>query len=419
MNPRHCISPIRRRAVLKSALALGATRLAGPFVIAARGEQPIRIGFVTPLIGTYGMLGKNEAVGAQYAVDQLNAAGGILNRPVELLVEDSTSGEISVAVQKTAKLIRHDQASFILGNVNSALAMAMGQMTHELGTLHIVTGAHLDALTGTECRWNLFRVCSTTQMQADSIAAALIRDYGRRWFYITPDYAYGRALQGALEKAAAKHGGTKVGAELMPLGTTDFAAALSKARDAKPDVLMLLMAGDDSVNALTQSVQLGLPKHLHIAGALQELEVLDGLPPSARIGSWVFEWYWNRPDVPHLAEFVDGIRQKTGKVPTARNWFGFAAAMSCGLIANQENTLEPIKLARALAGFTLPPEVALAPGGLVYRAADHQLLAPLFVGTAQDGTPGSEDLFKVATVIDGTDTALPAAATGCKPTWPR
>jgi branched-chain amino acid transport system substrate-binding protein len=340
----------------------------------------------------------------------------MLGRPVELLVEESTSGEVSVAVQKTAKLVQHDQAQFILGNVNSALAMAMAAKTRELGVLHMVTGAHLDALTGSECHWNVFRVCSTTEMQAQAIAAALIQQYGRRWFYITPDYAYGRGLQAALEKAAAKLGGSKAGAELLPLGTSDFSAALGRAREARPDVLMLLMAGEDSVNALTQAAQLGLSKRLHIAGALQELEVLDGLSPTARLGSWVFEWYWNRPDVPHLAEFVEAIRAKTGQVPTARHWFGFVAAMSCGLIANQENTLEPVKLAKALAGFTLPPEVALATEPLAYRAADHQLMAPLFVGAAQATGGSPEDLFKIATVVAGPDSA---AAPACKLIWPR
>ena len=59
------------------------------------------------------------------------------------------------------------------------------------------------------------------------------------------------------------------------------------------------------VNALKQSVQFGLDKRLHLAGAQQELEA-DGLPPEARIGTWVFEWYWNQPNVAHVADFVAG-----------------------------------------------------------------------------------------------------------------
>ena len=78
------------------------------------------------------------------------------------------------------------------------------------------------------------------------------------------------------------------------------------------------------INALKQAVQFGLDKKIHLAGAQQELEALEGLPPEARIGTWVFEWYWNQPDVPHVA----GVRRRdprsaAGRVPTARTWFGY------------------------------------------------------------------------------------------------
>ena len=74
-----------------------------------------------------------------------------------------------------------------------------------------------------------------------------------------------------------------------------------------------LAAGDDGINSIKQAVQFGLDKQVKIAGMQQELEVLEGLPPEARIGSWLFEWYWNQPNVPHVAEFVAAIRKKTAR----------------------------------------------------------------------------------------------------------
>ena len=109
-------------------------------------------------------------------------------------------------------------------------------------------------------------------------------------------------------------------------------------------------------------MQFGLNKKFHLAGAQQELEVLLGLPPEARIGTWVFEWYWKQPNVPHVAEFVAEIRKKSGgHVPTARTWFGFAAIHTCALAAAQAKTLDAVKMAKAMQGFKLPPEVALMP----------------------------------------------------------
>ena len=409
---------LKRRSLLKAGLLVGAAQVAAPFLIKARGEEPIKIGLDDPLTGVYAALGKNERLGCEYAVEQINAKGGILGRQVQLLVEDSTSTDTGTAVQKARKLIDRDKVDFLLGNVNSAMALATGQVSNELKKLHIVTGGHTDAVTGKDCHWNVYRVCNTTQMEANAVAASLIKNAGKNWYYLTPDYAYGHTLQAGLEKAAAKLGGRKVGGDLVPLGTADFSAYLIKAQSANPDVIIFLTAGDDAVNSLKQAVQFGLDKRFHIAGAQQELEVLEGLPPEARIGTWVFEWYWNQPGVPHVDQFVASIKQKTAKVPTARTWFGYVAAWTCALIANQEKTLDGVKLARALGDFKLPPEVALMPNAPFYRAGDHQLIPSLYVGHAVAQGDGQEDLFKVDEVVKGTDVAPPVADTGCNLTWP-
>jgi Periplasmic binding protein len=138
------------------------------------------------------------------------------------------------------------------------------------------------------------------------------------------------------------------------------------------------------VNALKQAVQFGLDKKFHLAGAQQELEVLIGLPPEARIGTWVFEWYWKQPNVPHVDQFVADIRKVSGgHVPTARTWFGYAAVWTCALAATQAKSLDAVKMARAMQGFKLPPEVALMPDGAFYRESQNQLIPNLYVGNAQ------------------------------------
>ncbi len=372
-----------RRTIVRAALAVGAVNLAPPFILKARGEQSVKIGFCDPLTGTYAALGNNELIGSRLAVEQINAKGGILGRPAELLVEDSTSGDAGTAVQKTRKLIERDNVNFVLGNVNSALSLAMAQVTNEKGVLHIVPGGHTDAVTGKSCHWNVFRVCNTTQTEASAVAGVLISKAGKKWYYITPDYAFGHTLQAGLEKAAARLGGTKVGGDLTPLGTTDFSSYLINAQAAKPDVIIFTLAGDDMLNALKQAVQFGLDKTLHLGGAQQELEVLEGLPPEARVGYWVFEWYWKQPGVAHVTEFVEAIRKTTGKVPTARTWFGFASTWSCALGANQAKSLDAVKMAKALSGMTLPAEVGLMPYLPYYRAGQNQSINTLYVGNAQ------------------------------------
>ncbi|TMB34592.1 MAG: ABC transporter substrate-binding protein [Deltaproteobacteria bacterium] len=406
-----------RRTVIKAAAAAGAALLAPP-IIKARGEEPIKIGLDNPLTGTYAALGKNELVGAQLAIEQINAKGGILGRQVQLLVEDSTSGEAGTAVQKARKLIERDQVNFLVGNVNSALALAMAGVSNEKGVLHIVPGGHTDGITGSSCHWNVFRVCNTTTMEANAVSSALLKNIGKKWYYITPDYAFGHTLQEGLEKAAAKGGGTKVGGDLTPLGTTDFSSYLIKAQSANPDVIMFLVQGDDMINALKQAVQFGLDKRLHLGGAQQELESLLGLPPEARIGTWVFEWYWKQPDVPHVKEFVAAIKKKTGKVPTARTWFGHASIWSCALAANHAKSLNALKMAKALGGMKLPPEVGLMPNEAYFHEKTHQLITTLYGGNAQAKGSEPEDLFNVTQLVKGADAAASPEEAGCKMTWP-
>jgi len=412
-------NPIDRRVILKSAAAVGVLQVASPFVISARGETPIRIGMVDPLTGVYAAVAQNEVAGAKLAVEEINAKGGVLGRPIELLVEDSAN-DVGTGVQKTRKLIERDQASFIIGDVNSGIAQAMAQVTAEKKVLHIVSGGHTDGITGKDCKWNVYRVCNTTRMEANSVSELLVNKYGKKWHFITPDYAFGHTLQQACADNLKKLGGTVTGNELAPLGTNDFSAYLIKARAANPDVLILLPQGSDMVNCLKQIVQFGIDKQIHIAGTQQELESLEALPPEARIGIWMFEWYWKQENNARLAQFVADVRKRTGgKVPTARTWFGYTSVYSFALVANREKTLDALKLAQALGDFELPDEVKLQPNKVYYRRGDHQLMTSAFVGQAvSKGESDPEDLFRVDSIVAGDNTAPAVSETGCTLQWP-
>src|ERR1039458_7856410 len=128
MNAAQRSRIVGRRTILKAGAAIAALQVTSPFIIRARGETPVRIGLVDPLTGVYAAIAQGEVEGAKLATDQLNKKGGILGRPVELLVEDSAN-DVGIGVQKTRKLIERDQVSFIIGDVNSGIAIAMTQVT--------------------------------------------------------------------------------------------------------------------------------------------------------------------------------------------------------------------------------------------------------------------------------------------------
>lgn len=408
---------LNRRGLLKAGAAASASSLILPEVSWAQSESPVKIGNIDPRTGTYAALGENQIRGATMAVDEINKKGGILGRPVQLLVEDS-QGLPGPAVSKAQKMVSQDKVNFLMGSVSSAVSASLAQFSSQHNLLYIDTGGHADPITGKNCTWNTFRTCSTTWLETAADFNLLYQKFGKKWFFITPDYAFGHSLHDDYVAQLTKAGGVSLGNALAPLGTTDFSSYLIQARAAKPDVLICLQAGDDLVNVLKQAVQFGLNTQMTIAGAQQELEVLEALPPAARIGWWTFEWYWNQPGVPHLEDFVAAHKAKyDGKVPTARTWFGYASAHAIALAANQAKSLDSLKVVRAMEGLVLPPEVALQPGKCYYRAEDHQMIANMFPGNVPNGAT-YPNLFNVAkTVPSGTIAKSPAEA-GCKLVYP-
>src|SRR5580693_4784543 len=349
---------IGRRRVVQLGLALGATQIIGaPFIIKARGEEPIKLGFVNPLTGILSALAQSEVEGAQYARDVLNKKGGILGRQVELLVEDSAN-DVGTGVQKTNKLIDRDKVDAIFGDVNSGIAYAMSQVTSEKKVFHIVPGGHTDPITGTDCKWNVFRVCNTTTMDAGAITGELVKRFGKKWFFITPDYAYGHTLQANFVKKLTELGGTWQG-DMLPIASSDFSATLIKAKAYKPDVLLNNMGGSAQINCMKQFVQFGMNKEMALGGALFEIESVRSVPKEAQAGWWCMEWYWNQPDVPLVKQFVDEISPAIGgKKPTARHWMSYVSLHAARLAAETAKSLDAVKMAHALADLELPPEVA-------------------------------------------------------------
>ncbi len=230
MPKSHWRAGINRRSLVKTGAVLAAAQFASPFVLRARAADAVKIGVDNPLTGTYAAPGKNELVGCQIALDEINAKGGILGRPVELRVEDSSTGDAGTAVQKARKLIDGDKVDFLLGNVNSALSLAMAQVSNEKGVLQIVPGGHTDAITGANCHWNVFRVCNTTQMEAAAVARRWSRISARSSITSRPDYAFGHTLESGMIKASPALGGEKVGGDLIPLGRSTFPPISSRRR---------------------------------------------------------------------------------------------------------------------------------------------------------------------------------------------
>ncbi len=407
---------IGRRRLLRAGATIGALQIASPFIIKARGEQPIKIGMVDPLTGSLSALAVSEVEGAKYAVADLNKRGGILGRQVDLLVEDSAN-DVGTGVQKTRKLIDRDKVDVIFGDVNSGIAYAMSQVTAEKKIFHIVPGGHTDPITGKDCKWNVFRICNTTSMDAAAITPELVKRFGKRWFFITPDYAYGHTLQEAFVNNLKKVGGEYEG-DMLPIASTEFSATLIKAKAYKPNVLLNNMGGLAQIDCMKQFVQFGMDKQMALGGALFELESVKSVSKDAQAGWWDMEWWWDQPKVPEVVAFVADFRKAVSKTPTARHWFGYVAVHSVRLAAEKVKSTDGLKMSQALEDMELPPDVALQPGKVFYRKGDHELMPNIFVGQVHPPTDNPDNIFTVEALVPGEQAAGTVEETGCKMVYP-
>lgn len=402
-----------RRTLIKAGGAAGLAALLGTQVPSwGASETPVKIGMIDPITSTFAALGQSEIKGAKFAEAEINKAGGVMGRPLQIFVEDS-AGNPGTAVDKASRLLSQNKVDFLMGTVNSAASLAVSQFANRHDKLFVCTGGHVDSLTGKECKTTTFRTCSTTWMLTAGDFETLYKKFGKKWYFLTTDYAFGQSEQADYTTQLKKAGGSVVGGALVPVGATDFSSYLIDVKAKSPDVLCLLLAGNDQVNCMKQIAQFGINKDIAVGGALFELEQAQALPEAARYGWWTMEWYWNQPNTPHVADFVKRYAAANkGEYPTARAWFGFATTHAIRLAVEKAKSLETAKVVKAMEGLVLPPEIALQPGNVFYRPQDHQLMLGMFPGHVIQ-TGKYPNLFDVSAIVPGEKIALPPSETGC------
>lgn len=245
--------------------ALGATMLVPPPWRAAFGQaKPYKLGTLQPLSGTAAAGGKTALVGVQMAVDRINKAGGLLGRPVELVVADYES-KPDVGRRKAEKLVLEDQIDVHAGGYLSNVCLACMPVFEEHKVVNMITVCLDTTITTTKCSRYTFRGFGFAPAQAVAAAPYFVNKIGKRWFIVYADYAWGQSTKDAYVAEIRKNGGEVVGTIGVPLGTTDMTAFLSKITGTF-DGLFGIFFGPQGISFVNQTFDLGLSKKHRIAG---------------------------------------------------------------------------------------------------------------------------------------------------------
>jgi branched-chain amino acid transport system substrate-binding protein len=397
---------LTRREWLKVTGRLGAAAVIGnfgkPLFSKAFAAEPIKIGHITPRTGFLGQIGAYAVMGVQLAVEEANARGGVLGRPIEVVYEDSVNP--GTAVQKARKLIEKDKVVALVGEISSASTLAIGEVAQEAGIPFINTGANSDEIRGTKCHRYVFSTEGSNTMYVNAIGQWLIKNQKfSRWYFLTADYAFGHDLYRVSKKLLLEHGGTELGNDMIPTNTPDYSSYILKLKSVNPDLLFLNLAGVDQTTFLKQYKEFGAP--FETAGGVMDTVQFWAAGPDAITGVWPSLWY-HGIDVLAAKEFTARFMKKFEKPPDNQAWSDYVAMQIILQAIEKTGGTQSKDLVKFLESGV---EFEIYKGRLgKFRDWDHQLMQPMYVVKVKPKAQMKDpwDIFEVLEEIPGKDESL-------------
>ncbi|MCP3901805.1 MAG: ABC transporter substrate-binding protein, partial [Desulfobacteraceae bacterium] len=224
----------------------------------------VKIGLNYPQTGPYSVQGLAQLNAAKMAVEEINTLGGILGKKVIMVTKD-TQSKSSISTTNVLEFIDKEKCEMVFGGASSAVAIAGGKAAKSRGKLYFGTLTYSNATTGKEGHKNIFRECNSSWMGAKALATYLKKSElsGRKYFYITANYTWGWTTEESLREFSMTTDMKRHRRKYVPFpGATykNFSNALAMAQAVKPDVLVLVLFGNDMARALTIVEEMGLKK---------------------------------------------------------------------------------------------------------------------------------------------------------------
>jgi len=366
---------IKRREFMAGAAAT--TALAGaPAIVRAQGA-PIKIGEINSYtaIPAFTLPYRN---GWQLAAEEINAAGGLLGRRIEVISRDD-AGKPEDAVRLAGELVNAEKVDILAGTFLSNIGLAVSDFAAKNKRLFLAAEPLTDAIVWSQGNRYTFRLRPSTYMQAAMLVEEAAKLPAKRWALVSPNYEYGQsAVKWFKELLSKARPDVQYVAEQFPaLGRIDAGATVQALASANPEAIYNVTFGPDLTNFVRQGNTRGLFEGRSVVSLLTgEPEYLDPLKDETPPG-WIVTGYpWEQINTPAHTAFLDAYRKKFNDYPRLGSVVGYETIRSIAAGVRKAGSVDTDALIAAMKGVSYESVC----GPVTYRAGDHQCTLGAYVG---------------------------------------
>ena len=355
-------------------LALFATAIASPLT---GMSQPIRLGELNSYKVFPAFLEPYKK-GMELAVAEINASGGVLGRPIEVISRDD-NGNPGDAVRVAEELLSREKVAFLMGTFASNVGLAVADLAKQRKVLFLAAEPLTDKIVWESGNKYTFRLRASTYMQTAMLAPEAAKVAKRRWAIVYPNYEYGQSATAAFKQQmiALQSGGIEFTEQAVPLGKIDAGAVVQALLDDKPDAIFSSLFGPDLARFVREGELRGLFKGRPVFNLLGgEPEYLDPLKEEAPVGWWVTGYPWYAIETAEHKKFRDAYRAKFNDYPRLGSVVGYSAVKAAAAAIRKAGSTDTDKLVAAMSGLTFDSPF----GKVTFRALDHQSTMGAYIG---------------------------------------
>ncbi len=363
-----------RRTFLSAAAAAIA---ASAFASGAQAAETIKIGEINSYtrLPAFTQPYKN---GWELAVEEINSAGGVLGRQIEVISRDD-AGKPGDAVKIAEELVSRDKVVMLAGTFFSHIGLAVTDFAKQNKVMFVAAEPLSDAVTWAKGNRYTFRLRPNTTMQAAMLAEEAAKLGLKRWATIAPNYKYGQDAVAAFKAQllARQPDAEFVAAQWPAFGKIDAGAEAQALAAAKPDAIYNVTFGGDLAKFVREGNLRGLFEGRTVVSLLSgEPEYLDPLKGEAPEG-WIVTGYpWYAIDTPEHRRFVNAYRAKYKDYPRLGSVVGYNTFKAIATIIGKAGSTDTEKMIAAAEGITVDSPT----GPFTFRAIDHQATMGAYVG---------------------------------------